>query len=71
MRFRDLIDQIGISALHKDAELNIGYTGILRWKQRDSIPPHAWRAVLRVARQKGIQVTVSDLLDMAEEKRKS
>ena len=73
MTYQQLIDEIGICVLHEFArrKIPVTYSAVLRWKQRNNIPPYAWRATIDAAEYAGIQLTIDDLLDMAENRKRA
>jgi len=73
MTYQQLIDEIGICVLHEFArrKISVSYSAVLRWKQRGNIPPYAWRATIDAAQYAGIRLTIDDLLDMAEARKRT
>lgn len=54
--FTDLIEKITVSAL--SAEMGAPYQTVAAWKQRGSIPPSRWPALISIAKKRDIEITL-------------
>lgn len=62
--FSTLIGAIGANVLAE--ELGVRYPTVASWKRRNFLPFGYWDGALAVAERRGIAVTKSDLLRIAE-----